>query len=158
MTDIGGFMKRDSVKKWEQKQRLLKYRREAVKQSKERIKLDKLNRKAEKLSLCLIEQATKYELILKSELRKRGIKARFQYPIVVPPYNYYCIDFYFSKWKLGVETDGHHHYTNKGLKNDYIRSKRLNTLGITIIRFENSQIENDIDFVVKRILLKINEL
>ena len=63
----------------------------------------------------------------------------------------YISDFYCPEIKLGVELDGNEHYTVIGKFNDARREEYLNTIGITIIRFENKDIWCSIEHVIETI-------
>ena len=63
----------------------------------------------------------------------------------------YVLDFYCPVEKLAVELDGEHHYSEEGLAYDSARDQFLYHLGIRIIRFENEEVFEDIEGVLKRI-------
>ncbi len=52
----------------------------------------------------------------------------------------YILDFYCPKYKLAIELDGESHNTEFQQNTDKIRTKRLNELGITVLRFENFEV------------------
>jgi len=62
---------------------------------------------------------------------------------------YYIPDFYCHKAKLVIEADGPIHQYKK--EYDKNRDEVLGTLNLTIIRFENDQILNDIQSVLNKI-------
>jgi len=71
----------------------------------------------------------------------------------------FVVDFYCAKAKLVIEVDGGHHFTEENKEYDAERTKVLNDYGIKVIRFANSEIDNNFDNVcliideeVKRIL------
>ena len=55
---------------------------------------------------------------------------------------HYVIDFYCHKYKLSVELDGAGHFTEEGRKYDQKRTEYLNSVGVTVIRFENLEVFN----------------
>ena len=61
----------------------------------------------------------------------------------------YVVDFYCSKTKLAIEVDGLIHKTNE--KYDSYRTRYLSSLGIREIRFDNQQVEKDINLVLEKI-------
>jgi very-short-patch-repair endonuclease len=67
----------------------------------------------------------------------------------VPPYN--C-DFFCFELSLDIECDGKDHFTEEGKCKDAIRTKFLNDLGITVIRFSNFQVENETQQVLHKII------
>ena len=55
---------------------------------------------------------------------------------------FYIADFYCHENKLLVESDGKYHEYQK--QKDKLRTEILNELGITLIRFKNEEVENNI--------------
>jgi very-short-patch-repair endonuclease len=82
-----------------------------------------------------------------------GIKIRRQHPI-----DNYIADYYCHELKLVIEVDGGVHLSEENQQRDKTREAALNEHGIEIIRFTNEEISNQIDFVIEKISLKINEL
>lgn len=62
---------------------------------------------------------------------------------------YYIPDFYCHKAKLVIEADGPIHLLK--MEYDKNRDEVLNALGLTIVRFKNDEILNDIDSVIEEI-------
>ena len=54
----------------------------------------------------------------------------------------YILDFYCAKAKLAVEIDGSQHYEDESLKKDEKRTKRLESFGLYVLRFSNSDVNN----------------
>ena len=63
----------------------------------------------------------------------------------------YIVDFYCSKLNLIIELDGSQHYEEKGLKYDRIRTQKLETRQLTVIRIPNNEIWNNFDEVCEYI-------
>ena len=63
----------------------------------------------------------------------------------------YILDFYCFEKKLAIELDGQPHYTKEGLMNDKERDAFLQEQGITILRFENRRVFEDLDGVLGEI-------
>jgi len=81
------------------------------------------------------------------------LKFRRQHPI-----SYYIADFYCHKLKLVVELDGGYH-NNKEVKiYDEAREKEIKEFGITVIRFKNEEVFNQLEIVLKKIDSVIKEL
>ena len=64
---------------------------------------------------------------------------------------YYILDFYCPSEKLCVELDGRQHYTESGKFKDKQRTRYLNSVGITVVRFENKRVFEDVNFVLEKI-------
>ena len=80
--------------------------------------------------------------------RLDGTKWRRQYSI-----GKYIVDFYCPKARLCVELDGNTHFTIQGDLYDLERTEYINSLGISILRFENREIWDN----PERVLLTIKD-
>ena len=67
------------------------------------------------------------------------------------PIGKYIVDFYCTKLKLVIEIDGSQHYTDEAIKYDKLRTEYINSLGFTVIRFTNSEIDENFDTVCEKI-------
>lgn len=97
----------------------------------------------------LRQSSTKAEKILWEYLRNRkldGLKFRRQHPI-----DKFIADFYCHEKKLVVELDGAVHDEKMNPQYDQTRTYELAGSGIRVIRFWNSEVENNIEFVLNRI-------
>ena len=63
----------------------------------------------------------------------------------------YVVDFYCDKAKLVLELDGSQHYEAEAMEYDLLRTKYLESLGLKIMRFANSDIDNHFEGVCKLI-------
>lgn len=59
----------------------------------------------------------------------------------------YIVDFYCSKAKLIIELDGGHHFSEDAEKSDAVRTKELETTGLTLYRISNSDIDKNFNGV-----------
>lgn len=85
--------------------------------------------------------------------RSGGFVFRRQHPI-----DFFIADFYCHKVKLVIEVDGEIHADVNVREYDENRSGELEKFGITVIRFRNEEILNNIEHVLSIICLKIDEL
>ena len=102
-----------------------------------------------KLAKELRKLETVAEKLLWSQLNRNqllGLQFRRQHPI-----NRFIADFYCPKIKLVIEVDGSIHDIPEYQAHDIGRSEVLNDFGITVIRFTNEQILNEIDSTIKQI-------
>jgi very-short-patch-repair endonuclease len=67
----------------------------------------------------------------------------------------YILDFYCPTQKLAIELDGDTHYTNEAEDYDVNRTKYLNSMGITVLRFINTDVFQNLDGVAEKILQKL---
>ena len=70
----------------------------------------------------------------------RGYKPRVQRQKVIGPY---IADFYCSKGRIIIELDGSGHITEKANKKDAERTKYLESLGMKVLRFYNTDIDKN---------------
>ena len=68
----------------------------------------------------------------------------------------FILDFYCSNLLLAIEIDGSVHDNKQQKDNDKIRTEMLDILGIKVIRYTNSEVINNMDFVCKDIMKKMN--
>ncbi len=97
----------------------------------------------------LRKNLTSAEAFLWSHLQQKkldGRKFRRQHSI-----ENYIVDFYCAKEKLVIELDGEVHMSLNAQENDQIRSKKLESLGFTVIRFENYMVFDHLPSVLKEI-------
>ena len=52
----------------------------------------------------------------------------------------YVVDFYLAEAKIVIELDGSQHYEVRGKQLDEVRDTYLNSLGITVLRYSNADI------------------
>ena len=67
----------------------------------------------------------------------------------------YILDFYIPKAKIAIEVDGIQHAEQKHAAADEMRDTALKQLGITVLRFENVEINRNFAAVAQRILESI---
>ncbi|QGY44901.1 DUF559 domain-containing protein [Maribellus comscasis] len=104
----------------------------------------------------LRREMTEEEKILWQKLRGRkflGLKFLRQHPIIYDRINnvpkYFIPDFYCAEKKLIIEVDGKIHDFQK--ERNTIREEILNGAGMSILRFKNEEINNDLYGVLRRI-------
>ena len=63
----------------------------------------------------------------------------------------YIADFYCDQAKLVIELDGEQHYLNDAPEYDAARTAYFESLGITVLRFDNSEIKREFEAVCRTI-------
>ena len=63
----------------------------------------------------------------------------------------YIVDFYCPKAKLVIEIDGSQHYDDKGIKKDNVRDDYLRKQRLTVLRFSDREVFDNLDGVIERI-------
>ncbi len=96
---------------------------------------------------------TSAEIILWEYLRnkKLGVKFRRQHII-----DFYIPDFVALSIKLIIEVDGKIHLKRRA--QDKQRTKNLEFIGYKVIRFTNEEVENEIEKVLSKIRMEIDNL
>ena len=75
-----------------------------------------------------------------------GFKFRRQHPL-----HAFILDFYCHEARLSIELDGEYHFTSEQTTNDRERTKIIEGLGLTELRFTNVQVLSDIETVLQKI-------
>src|SRR4029077_11272167 len=103
----------------------------------------------------LRKKPTEAERILWGHLRNRnfeGYKFRRQHPV-----DCYVFDFYCPAAKLAIELDGGGHNYRTGQIRDRARSQLPAGRGITVLRFWNHKIRQELNSVLQAIWLALQE-
>jgi len=107
------------------------------------------NSKLKEPSRNLRNNQTDAEVALWQRIRRKqilGVQFYRQKPILN-----FIVDFYAPVAGLVIECDGSQHYTVEGVTADRSRSKVLEDLNLTVLRFDNRQILLEIDAVCMQI-------
>ena len=67
----------------------------------------------------------------------------------------YIVDFYIASRKLVIELDGSQHFEDAGKNYDERRDAYLRSLGLTVLRFANSDVDKNFRGVCEEILLHL---
>lgn len=102
------------------------------------------------------EKSTKAERVLWEKLKAKkldGHKFRFQHPI-----GKFIADFYCNKKKLIIEIDGGYHFEKEQEELDAARTAWLEMRGIKVIRFTNEDVMKNLDEVLVKIQVILEEI
>jgi len=112
------------------------------------------NPKLKPLARKLRNNSTMSEILLWEELKGRKMKG-YQF-LRQKPIGEYIVDFFCSQLKLVIEIDGDSH--NEGnYKYDLKRQKWLESIGLTILRFDDIDVKKDMKNVLMSVEGWINE-
>jgi very-short-patch-repair endonuclease len=120
-----------------------------------RRKIIPYNPELKELARQLRNNSTKAEIILWQKLKRKqmyGYDFHRQKPI-----DNYILDFFCHELMLGIEVDGYSHQIVEVFENDEKKTFKMNELGITILRFSDNQIFNDMQNVLRAIEHYITE-
>lgn len=106
------------------------------------------NRKLVPLAKKLRQNMTLGEVLLWNEIKNKQLGARFSRQI---PIDEYIVDFYCKDLMLVIEVDGEGHYHDDRPMKDIERQKRLESLGVNFLRFDDLDVKTKIKWVVNEI-------
>ena len=92
---------------------------------------------------------TKAEIMLWKYIKNKqldGRKFRRQFSV-----GKYILDFYCMEENLAIELDGNDHFTEAGYEYDIKRDGFLKEQGITVLRFENAEVFENLEDVLENI-------
>jgi very-short-patch-repair endonuclease len=113
------------------------------------------NPKLVELAKKLRNNMTYGEIALWRETNKNKLGVRFSRQV---PIDQYIVDFYCKDLKLAIEVDGSINLEESQVKRDKIRQKRLESLGVKVIRFEDFDVKNNLSFVLEELKSIVEEL
>ena len=105
------------------------------------------NKNLKKRSRRLRNNSTLSEVLLWNELKARKMKG-YQF-MRQKPILYYIVDFYCSKLSLVIEIDGSSHINREA--EDQERQQNIEALGISFLRFDNNDVNQNMPQVLKAI-------
>jgi very-short-patch-repair endonuclease len=95
------------------------------------------------------------EVLLWKEIRRKKLGVEFHRQV---PIDDYIVDFYCHELFLAIEVDGSIHDLEDVKLNDIKRQNELEKLGVKFIRFENFDVKNNLEFVIRDLKKKVHEL
>ena len=107
------------------------------------------NPKLKELARQLRNDSTKTEIFLWLKLKGKqmyGYDFHRQKPI-----DNYILDFFCYELMLGIEVDGYSHQFLEVYNKDRIKEKRMNDFGITVLRFSDDEVLNEMENVLRAI-------
>lgn len=107
------------------------------------------NPKLKELARQLRTNSTKAEIKLWTYLKGKqllGVDFHRQKPI-----DNHIVDFFCNKLMLAIELDGYTHSFEEVFEKDNIKEQRLNNIGITVLRFGDDEVMNNIEGVLVKI-------
>ena len=113
------------------------------------------NPKLTQLAKKLRNESTETEIYLWLKLKGKqmyGYDFHRQKPI-----DNYILDFFCYNLMLGIEVDGFSHEILEVHNKDIVKEKRMNELGITILRFSDFEVLKDMENVIRAIEFYILE-
>ena len=69
----------------------------------------------------------------------------------------YILDFFCHEARLAIELDGSQHCTPEAIAYDQKRTAHLHSLGITLVRYSNLDVNNNFEGVCRHILMMLEQ-
>ena len=95
------------------------------------------------------------EVILWKEIKNKKLGVEFHRQV---PLHDYIVDFYCHELFLAIEVDGSIHELEDVKLNDIKRQTELEKLGVIFIRFQDFDVRNNLEFVLRDLQAKVEEL
>lgn len=105
------------------------------------------NGRLKPFSRQLRSSMTDAEKLLWSRIRRKQLKGKQFYRQRI--IGRYIVDFYCPRDKLVVELDGGQHYTEEGKMKDQVRDNFLRSKGLTVLRFSDREVFENLEGVLE---------
>jgi len=92
-----------------------------------------------------------WELVIENQIK--GYKFRRQHAL-----SFYVVDFYCHKLQLVIELDGNIHDLEEVIERDASRQKAIESLGLRVYRFSNSEVLDQPSQLIQNLLRIIEEI
>ena len=102
---------------------------------------------------CLRINCTSSETLLWSRIRRKSLGYEFHRQV---PIDEYIVDFQCHELRLAIEVDGYSHEYKQ--EYDLNRQRKLESLGVRFIRFDNSDITQGMNDVLRALLAVITKI
>jgi very-short-patch-repair endonuclease len=105
------------------------------------------NPKLKELAKQLRKNSTQSEIKLWKALKGKqlnGFDFHRQKPLLD-----YIVDFYCAELSLVIELDGYSHHFEETQQKDQLKQKLLEDVGLTVLRFTDSEVMNDLQGVIR---------
>ena len=96
---------------------------------------------------------TPAETLLWSRIRRKSLGYEFHRQV---PIDEYIVDFYCHELRLAIEVDGSSHDNKQ--EYDLRRQRKLESLGVNFIRFEDKDVTQSMNDVLRVLITVISEL
>ena len=107
------------------------------------------NPKLKELARQLRNNSTKAEVFLWQKIKR---KQYFGYDFHrQKPSDNYILDFFCNELMLGIEIDGYSHEIVEVYNKDLVKEAKMKSLGISLLRFTDNQVFDDMDNVLRAI-------
>ena len=95
------------------------------------------------------------EIALWREIKGKKLGFRFSRQI---PIDSYIVDFYCKDLQLAIEVDGAIHFNDENQEKDRLRQDKLESLGVYVLRFTDTDVRNNLNWVLEEVRIAIEKL
>ena len=113
------------------------------------------NSKLKDLARNLRNNSTKSEIKLWKYLKGKQLLG-YDFHRQKPLLNY-IVDFYCYELNLVIELDGYSHHFKETVVKDEIKQAELEKVGLTVLRFDDNEVMNDINNVLRSLEIYVDE-
>lgn len=107
------------------------------------------NPKLKESARQLRNRSTKAEIKLWNFLKRKQLMS-YDFHRQKPVDNY-IVDFFCNKLRLAIELDGYTHGFEEVFEKDEVKAQKLKELGVTVLRFTDDDVMDNIDNVLRSI-------
>ncbi len=107
------------------------------------------NKNLKQRSRQLRKSMTDAERHLWAKIRMKQLKGYQFYR--QKPIGDYIVDFFYPRVKLVIEVDGSQHSSDEMTEYDRIRDEQMRSLGLSVLRFTNTEVLTNIEGIIERI-------
>ena len=98
------------------------------------------NKHLKQFARKLRSNSTKAEKEFWSIVRRRALGVQFHRQV---PIDKYIVDFYCHEISVAIELDGNSHFNEEAKESDQVRDAKLKEIGITVVRFTDTEVFDD---------------
>jgi very-short-patch-repair endonuclease len=106
------------------------------------------NPKLKALASTLRKNSTLGEILLWTQLKGKQLGHDFDRQ---RPIGEFIVDFYCKDLMLAIEVDGDSHDDEWARRKDKVRQESLEAMGVTVLRFDDTEVRQNIDWVIEEI-------
>lgn len=111
------------------------------------------NKNLKSFARKLRKNSTLSEILLWKNIKGKALDYEFHRQV---PLDDYIVDFYCHELRLAIEVDGNTHDYN--YEKDLVRQRRIESLGITILRFSDMDIKKFMNDVIRSLIIVIKDI
>ncbi|MFL5764480.1 MAG: endonuclease domain-containing protein [Bacteroidia bacterium] len=113
------------------------------------------NPKLKDIARKLRKQGILSEVIMWKKIKGKSFGVEFHRQV---PIDEFIVDFYCHELMLAIEIDGSSHDYEEAYERDLKRQRRLESLGVKIVRFLDKDVKKDLNNVMRALEVTISDI